>query len=54
MPFASKAQIAKFKQLRKEGKISLAQIAHKSRGTVLSDLPERVNIDNLKNQVPKK
>lgn len=42
MVFASKAQIAKFKELRKAGKVSLETIAHKSRGTDLKNLPERV------------
>lgn len=53
MPFASKAQIKKFQELRAQGKISLAQIAHKSRGTDRANLPERVGTDNLKHQIPK-
>ena len=54
MPFRSKAQIDKFKQLRKEGKVGLTTIAAMSMGTP-DNLPERVGTDNLKNQnqIPK-
>lgn len=43
MAIASKAQLKKLQDLRKAGKISLAQIAHMSRGTDLKSLPERVD-----------
>lgn len=43
MAFRSKAQIRKFAELHKAGKIGLLDIAGMSMGTDLSSLPERVN-----------
>lgn len=51
MAFRSKAQIAKFGQLRKEGKIGLDTIARMSMHTP-DNLPDRVNQHDEK-QIPK-
>lgn len=45
MAFASKAQIAKFTELHKRGKIGLETIAGMSIGTELEKLPERMKKD---------
>lgn len=48
MAFKSHAQIKKFDQLRKEGKVGLDTIALMSMGTDLASLPERVKSDEPK------